>query len=186
MRTLSHRVIGFRGHGTGMRGLHPRASSIKPTLAEVGVVPALNLAGPNAAPPGPWPCSPQPARRWRQPSSCRHRLPTLTRTAPALTPRHGTSPLPDHPDPAGSQFVGFVVVGELELRLGHVGTSPGQRTCRGALADLGANAIQRRRRGLWHLAGADLTNRSIDHRFTREDEVRDLTDGFLDAHAEAC
>jgi hypothetical protein len=26
----------------------------------------------------PWPCSPRPPRRWRPPSSCRHRLLTLT------------------------------------------------------------------------------------------------------------
>jgi hypothetical protein len=38
------------------------------------------------------PSSGQPSRRWRKPSSCRHRLPTLTRTVAALTPRRGTPP----------------------------------------------------------------------------------------------
>jgi hypothetical protein len=44
------------------------------------------------SPKPPWPCSPPPPRRWHQPNSCRHSLPTLTRTTAALTPRRGTSP----------------------------------------------------------------------------------------------
>jgi hypothetical protein len=44
-------------------------------------------------PRAPWRSSPKrPTRRWRPPNSCQHRLPTLTRTAAALTPRRGTSP----------------------------------------------------------------------------------------------
>jgi hypothetical protein len=41
----------------------------------------------------PWPCSPQPPRRWRQPNSCRHRLPTLTPhgTDSYTTPRDVTA-----------------------------------------------------------------------------------------------
>ena len=46
----------------------------------------------------PWPSSPRPSRRWRPPSSCRHRLPTLTGTAPrSYTHTAGRY----QPDPAG-------------------------------------------------------------------------------------
>jgi Transposase, Mutator family len=41
----------------------------------------------------PWPCSPQPPRRWHPPNSCRHRLPTLTPhgTDSYTTPRDVTA-----------------------------------------------------------------------------------------------
>jgi hypothetical protein len=43
-------------------------------------------------PEAPWPCSPRPPRRSHPPSSCRHKLPTLTHTAATYTtPRDATS-----------------------------------------------------------------------------------------------
>jgi hypothetical protein len=41
---------------------------------------------------GSWPSSPRPPRRWRPPSSCRHRPLDADPHGAALTPRRGTSP----------------------------------------------------------------------------------------------